>query len=94
MPGFCAFRPFIERFALIERSPIADMNRMALVIPTLCGGIITSEQLAVAFSQVKHREISEWEEANIASTLRKQRRIFMQNTLHAGYHKPGNAGMF
>ena len=59
---------------IIERSPVAEINRMALVIPTLCGDRVANEQLKLAFTQVKHRQISEWEEANIATTLRKQRR--------------------
>ena len=77
---------------IIERSPVAEINRMALVIPTLCGGRVDSEQVELAFTQVKHREISEWEEANIATTLRKQRRIFMQDIQNTGYQKPGNIG--
>ncbi len=63
---------------------------MALVIPTLCGGETTSEQLTNAIAQVKHREIREWEKVNIASTIRKQRRAFMQATLPEEHQKPGN----
>lgn len=61
---------------VIERSPIADINRMALLIPTLCGCPIDRASLTAALSATSHMELMVWEKQNIGHTLRKKRRAF------------------
>jgi len=63
---------------MIERSPQADMNRMALLIPVLCGEL-DQMKILQALSQVPHNELKEWEQKNIPYTLRKKRRAFLAN---------------
>lgn len=64
---------------ITERSPSAEMNRLALVIPVFCGTPPTSEELGSHFSTCRHKELSEWENENISHTLRKRRKAFMNN---------------
>ncbi len=73
---------------IIERGPGAEINRNALVIPTLCG-IIDSDKLEDAFTHVQHKEVDEWSNANIGVTLRMKRQEFMENTPLDGYQIPG-----
>lgn len=60
---------------IIARSPQADMNRTALLIPTLCGNL---NQLTVmqALNQTCHNDIAVWERDNIPYTVCKKRRAF------------------
>ncbi len=60
---------------ILERSPRADMNRTALLIPALCGN---PDQAAIlsALGQVRHRELMVWEQENIPYTMRKKRQAF------------------
>ena len=60
---------------IIERSPQADMNRTALMIPAICGRV---DQVLVtqALAHITHRDLQHWEQQNIPYTLRKQRRTF------------------
>lgn len=75
---------------VIERSPIADINRMALIIPTLCGEPITHEFVESSFSSTRHVDLMEWEKNNISHTLRKKRREFKNKHVHRNrYHKAG-----
>jgi hypothetical protein len=66
--------------SVLERSPIADMNRMALIIPTFCG---PRQQLADhiphLLSGTQHRDLLRWERESISHTLRKKRRAFKDN---------------
>ena len=59
----------------IARSPQADMNRTALLIPALCGNL---DRLTVtqALNQTRHNDLAVWEQANIPYTVRKKRRAF------------------
>ncbi|VAW47695.1 hypothetical protein MNBD_GAMMA03-1418 [hydrothermal vent metagenome] len=68
----CLFGKFKH---IIERSPIADMNKMALMIPALCGSH-TQDNLLKAMLETKHKDIAIWEQTNISYTLRKKRQNF------------------
>jgi len=61
---------------IIERSPTADINRMALVIPALCGNKINEQTIGELFSTTCCQDIADWETNNIAYTLRKKRQAF------------------
>lgn len=61
---------------IIERSPTADINRMALIIPALCGSSVNEHSIKKLFSTTRHQEIDVWEQNNIAYTLRKKRQAF------------------
>lgn len=74
---------------LMERSPISDMNRMALVIPALCGPTLNEKRIKEIFAATRHADIATWEQNHIRYTLCKQRRAFFaQNSTH-WYQKPG-----
>lgn len=62
----------------IERSPRADINRTALLIPIFCGNLDESV-INEALNQTKHKELKKWEEENIPYTLRKERQKFFKN---------------
>ncbi len=57
---------------IIERSPISDINRMALAIPALCG-TVTEADILDAFRDIRHEDIVRWESENITHTLRSRR---------------------
>ena len=86
--GILQYTRFCFHKHIIERGPSAEINRNALVIPTLCG-IIDSDKLADAFARVQHKEVDEWSNANIGVTLRMKRQEFMGNAQPDGYQKPG-----
>jgi hypothetical protein len=60
---------------VIARSPQADMNRTALLIPALCGNL---DRMTVtqALNQTRHKDLAVWEQANIPYTVRKKRLAF------------------
>ena len=60
---------------IIGRSPQADMNRSALLIPVLCGQL---DDVAIerALAQTRHDDLKTWEQKNIPYTVRKKRRAF------------------
>ncbi len=60
---------------IIERSPQADMNRTALLIPALCGNL-DKTTIALALNLASHRDLQRWEEENIPYTVRKKRQPF------------------
>lgn len=60
---------------VIERSPVADMNRTTLLIPALCGHLDGSKIMG-AFNAIKHNDIKNWEEQNISYTVREKRQAF------------------
>lgn len=60
---------------IIERSPQADMNRTALLIPALCG-IQDEITMTQALSQARHRDLKSWEQENIPYTMWKKRQAF------------------
>jgi len=62
--------------AIISRSSIEDMNRMALIIPTLCGKKPNPAELQQVFSKTKHEEVKVWADHNISHTLRSNRQSF------------------
>lgn len=62
---------------IIERSPISDINRMALVIPALCKNKIDQQFVLETFKNTKHEDIAKWEQENIPHTLRKKRQAFL-----------------
>jgi hypothetical protein len=63
---------------ILERSPQADMNRSALLIPALCGSL---DKVAIenALAQTRHDDLKTWEHENIPYTVRKKRRAFFEN---------------
>jgi hypothetical protein len=63
---------------VIERSSHADMNRTALLIPALCGHLDESI-MTTAFNHACHNDLKQWEEDNIAYTMRKKRQNFFHN---------------
>ena len=65
---------------VIERSPQADMNRTALLIPALCGKL-TETTLTLALGHVSQADIKEWEEKHIPYTVRKKRHTFFKAVL-------------
>ena len=70
---------------IIARSPQAEMNRTVLVIPALCGALAPGT-VAQALATVTHRDLQDWEQQHIPSTLRRQRSEFFHKT---GDQKPG-----
>ena len=66
---------------IIDRSPISDINRTALVIPALCGGTVSEQCVLDAFKNTKHEDIRKWEDKNISHTLRKNRKAFFDGTV-------------
>lgn len=60
---------------IIERSPQADMNRSALVIPALCG-ILNGDVISQALKHASHNDLKKWEEDNVPYTIRKRRQAF------------------
>lgn len=62
---------------VIERSPRADMNRMALLIPAFCGQQ-DENSIAQVLNQVQHSELAKWEQENIPYTIRKKRLVFFK----------------
>ena len=60
---------------VIARSPQADMNRTALLIPALCGNL-NHMTVTQALNQTRHNDLALWEQANIPYTVRKKRRAF------------------
>jgi hypothetical protein len=61
---------------VIERSAQADMNRTALLIPALCGEI-DETGIKNALNQARHKDLKDWEDANIPYTVRKKRQEFL-----------------
>lgn len=62
---------------VIERSPQADMNRTALLIPALCGSL-DKRTIATALHLASQRDLQMWEEENIPYTVRKKRQAFFK----------------
>ena len=62
---------------IIERSPQADMNRTALLIPALCGSL-DKRTIATALHLASQRDLQRWEEENIPYTVRKKRQAFFK----------------
>jgi len=60
---------------IIERSPLADMNRTTLLIPALCG-MRDKITIAQALNQTCHNDLKYWEEENIPYTIQKKRQAF------------------
>lgn len=63
---------------VIERSPQADMNRSALIIPALCGNL-SAASISASLNNARHVDLKAWEEENIPYTMRKKRQVFFQN---------------
>ena len=64
---------------ITERSPCAEMNRLALVMPVLCGTMPTPAEFDVHFSICRQKDLVAWDNENISHTLRKRRKTFMDN---------------
>jgi len=62
---------------IIERNPQADMNRLVLLIPALCGrreeGLINQ-----ALNKAYQVNLEKWEQENIPYTVRKKRQEFFK----------------
>ncbi len=73
---------------ILERSPQADMNSSALLIPALCGrpGETVIER---ALAQTRHGDLKIWEQENIPYTVRKKRRAFFANLSQIQSQIPG-----
>lgn len=76
--------------SVIERSPGADINRMALIIPALCGPALTPKRAEQLFSCTPHKDIEAWEKHNIPYTLRKKRIAFFEKIPKNSNQKAGN----
>jgi hypothetical protein len=63
---------------IIERSPQADMNRTALLIPALCGNL-GKTTITQALGRASHRDLKMWEQENIPYTVRKKRQAFFKS---------------
>ncbi len=63
---------------IIGRSPLADMNRTTLLIPTLCGKM-SSEKTTRALATASHKDLNAWEYENIPYTVRKKRMKFFKD---------------
>ena len=63
---------------IMERSPQADMNRTALLIPALCGGL-DYEAITQALNKAPHAGLMTWEKECIPYTVRKKRQKFFNN---------------
>jgi len=70
---------------IMERSPQADMNRTALLIPALCGNL-GETIISQALNQAHHRDLEKWEKDNIPYTMRKKRQDFFSKK---NIQKPG-----
>jgi hypothetical protein len=60
---------------ILERSPQADMNRTALLIPALCGHP-DAAILSNALVHARHGDLATWEQEHIPYTMRKKRQAF------------------
>lgn len=60
---------------IIERGPQADMNRITLLIPALCGNR-DEKTIRTALNQASHRDLEKWESEHIPYTVRKKRKAF------------------
>ena len=60
---------------IIYRNPQADLNKTALLIPTLCGELDEKTVLEI-LNKTRHKDLKEWEKENIPYTVRKQRQEF------------------
>lgn len=74
---------------IIERSPTADINRMALIIPALCGNKLNEQTIGELFSTTRCQDIADWEKNNIAYTLRKKRQAFFHQIKKNGVPETG-----
>jgi hypothetical protein len=63
---------------IIERSPLADMNRTVLLIPALCGKL-TDTTVTLALKQASQADIKAWEKQHIPYTVRKKRHAFFND---------------
>lgn len=57
----------------IQRSPAAELNRMALVLPALCGKLDGSD-IQDALGAVSHDNLIDWSRENIPPTMKQLRR--------------------
>jgi len=64
----------------IERSPQADINRTALIMPILCGDL-DKFKINRILNETQHKEIKKWENENIPYTLRKKRKEFFNENI-------------
>jgi len=64
--------------SIIERSPTTDINRIALVIPALCGNTIHEQGIKELFSTTRQQDIDTWEQNNIGCALT----LFMIEGMH------------
>jgi len=60
---------------ILERSPLADMNRTVLLIPALCGRP-DAATLSNALVHARQGDLAIWEQKHIPYTMRKKRQAF------------------
>jgi hypothetical protein len=60
---------------ILERSPQADLNRTALLIPALCGHP-DAATLSNALVHARQGDLATWEQEHIPYTMRKKRQAF------------------
>ncbi len=63
---------------VLKRSPPADMNRSARLIPAMCGEL-KQTVIQNAMSIACHADLTTWEHDNIPYTMRQKRHHFFQN---------------
>jgi len=61
---------------IIQRSPKADFNRTVLAIPALCGKL-DAAAVDLALREVSHKDLKQWQEANVKQTQVQKRRSFL-----------------
>jgi hypothetical protein len=73
---------------ILERSPQADMNRTALLLPMLCGDL-NPTRLANALEHTSHNDLIAWEKEHIPYTQRKKRAAFtaLSDPIHGTFYK-------
>ena len=61
----------------LSRCPDPEINRSALLIPTLCGHL-EQDSIPELLRESSHQELLEWSEQNVPETLRQKRQKLHQ----------------
>ena len=63
---------------VIQRTPDAELNRLVLAMPTLCGPN-SANQIQEDLINVTNADLKKWEASNIPETMRQFRRRTLKN---------------
>lgn len=72
--------------SFIQRCPKAELNKIVLAIPTMCGGV-DEKTIQEALKVISHADMTEWVKKNIPSTLRSEKMRYAHTA------KNGNMGV-